>query len=129
MADKDERTGAVDVRLVPVVAVLIQILLGIDPGKRIAKRRLEGRRRIFQFEYDCFRIRRFDGIDHRVERLAGTRNTFRREDDLIPARLHVRRTERCTIMEFDTGADLERVNRSVFGRLRHATDAQITNEI
>ena len=70
-----------------------------------------------------------DRIDHVEERLAGTRYALGREDDLVVGGLDVLGGHRRPVVERHSLLDLERVRLGTVGRLRHAPDTQIADEV
>ena len=127
--DEHERPGAVDVHLVPSVAVLVEILLRVDEGIGIRHRRQERARRERQLEDHGEVVGCGHRLDHLVERLACRRDALRREDDLFPGRHDVGRGQRRAVVELDALADLEGEEGAALRARRHIAFAQVALEV
>ena len=108
--------------------VAVEDFLFVDEGVGIGERGQKRRRGEFQAEYDCFRVRRLDRLDHRIIAAAHAEDAFRRVDDLVPARGHVGGGQGRAVREFDIVAYREGVGPAVISRLRNA-GADIADEI
>ena len=122
-----EGTRAKNVLFVPP-RILVEDRLLVYPAIGVGERREEGAGREFQVEHDGRRIGRLDRVDHHVMALARAQNALWRVNDLVPARRHVRGSQRRPIMEPDAVADFERVGFAAVGRLGHRR-AQIADEV
>ena len=92
--DVARNAAAVDVLAMPLVPMLVQVLLAVDPVERRRDRRHEGAGRELEVEHQRGVVGRFDGLHHLEERLAGARHALRRKDDLVVCCLDVRRGQR-----------------------------------
>ena len=127
--DKDKRSSAVHVLLVPVIAVGVQVFLAVNKVERRCHCRNERTRRELQIEYNRAGIRRFDRIDHLEKGLTRTRYAFGRENDLVISGLDVRRRQGRAIMKRDTTSDLECVLRTAICTCRHIAFAQVAFKV
>ena len=76
MLDKHEGARAVDIVLMPIVAVGLHVLLAVNPIERGSHRWQESTRGKFQIEDHRLIVRRIDGVDHLEERLTYTLRAF-----------------------------------------------------
>ena len=111
------------------MAVLLQVLLAVDPVERRRERRQERAGRELQIHHEGGVVGRLDRLDHAEERLADTRHAFGREDEPVVGGLDVLGRHRRPVVERHPFLDLERIRLAAVGRLRHVTDAEVADEI
>src|SRR5712691_10853232 len=99
--------------------ILVERGLFVDPVVWTGERRQEGARREIEAEDDSAGVRRVDLFDHHEMTLPRAGDAFRRVDEFLPARRHVRCGEGRAVMKFDAVADLEAVGAALVRRLWH----------
>ncbi len=120
--DELERARAVDVLLVPGIAVLGEVLIRVDEVERRGHRRQERARRKLQFEDHRVVVGHLDSVDHLVEGLARRSDAFRREDDLVVGRDDIFCVQRITVMELDAFLDMKGVGQAVLTDIEARAD-------